>query len=54
MADNDLIILKQYIEALDEASQTLEQAYLKKDIETLEKTKKFILEIQSKITIMLK
>ncbi len=55
MITNDKIrILKQYINALDEATQTLEKMYLQKNIVGFEKTKQLIKELQSKISLMLK
>jgi len=50
----ELGILSQYIHALEEASNKLEEAYFEKNIESFNKIKKFILEIQSKIDLMLK
>ncbi|MEK6890512.1 MAG: hypothetical protein AABX03_00060 [Nanoarchaeota archaeon] len=45
----DLQILRQLILALDEAGEVLEKNYLKKDLEGLEKTKKYILDVKEKI-----
>ena len=53
MNEHDLQVLRQYIESLEEASNSLESAYINKNLEELEKTKKFIFEIQSKINSML-
>ena len=50
----EIRILSQYINALEEASNKLEEAYFQKNIENFNKIKKFILEIQSKIDLMLK
>ncbi len=50
----DLRILSQYIHALEDASKKLEDSYLEKNIEACIKIKKFILEVQGKIDLMLK
>lgn len=47
-------ILGQFISAMSEAYDKLEEAYMKKDIVNLEKSKKLILELESKISLMLK
>lgn len=49
MKSLDTRILNQYLSALEDACQTLEKKYIMKDMEGLERTKKFILELKSKI-----
>ena len=51
---NEVRILNQYVNALDQASQELERMYLQKNIQGLEKVRKFIYEIQDKISQLLK
>jgi len=47
-------ILIQYIDALEEAGEQLEQMYNQKNQEGFNKVKQFILEIKFKIDILLK
>jgi len=47
-------ILSQYINALKDASEKLEETYNQKNAEGLKKVKIFILEVQSKINLLLK
>ena len=53
MDENDVRTLNQYIHALDQASEELEKMYLQKNIQGMEKVKKFINEIQEKISNLL-
>ena len=53
MNDEEVRILKQYMAALEEASEQLEQSYINRDVERFEKVKKFMNEAQSKIKILL-
>jgi len=53
MNDEEVRILKQYISALEEASDQLEQAYVDRNMENFEKIKRFMKEAQSKIKILL-
>lgn len=53
MDQHELQVLRQYIETLEEAGNNLEKAYIDKNLEELEKLKKLILEIQSKINSLL-
>ena len=46
--------LARFIEALDDAADQLENAYLKKDSSTIEKIKRFMLETKVKIDFILK
>ena len=54
MKKENIGILSQYVEALNDACYVLEKKYLMKDIKGLEKTKKFILELKSKISELIK
>ena len=54
MKIENIKILAQYINALEEAGEKIEKAYNNKDIESLNKLKKFILEVKLKIDIMMK
>ena len=54
MDTNNIRILIQYIDALNHAVQRLEAVYVQGNVGELEKTKKFILEVKSKIDEMLK
>jgi len=53
MQKQNTLLLKQLILSLEEAEEELEQAYDKKDVEKLNKTKKFILQTQEKISEIL-
>lgn len=46
-------VLEQYVSALEEASEQLEQMYLQKNIEGMKKVKAFITEVQRKINFLL-
>ncbi len=52
--EEDINLLKQLTDALEEAEQKLEEFYQKKDAEGLNKTKKFMLEVNEKISEMCK
>jgi len=55
MINNENIrILEQYIESLEESLGHLEKAVRLKDLEKTKKLKQFILEIQSKIGVLLR
>jgi len=49
----DIRILNQYIEALEEANANLEAAFAKNDFAGVENIKKFILDVKSKIDMVL-
>lgn len=51
---DEIIFLNQLINSLEEAYQKLETAYKNKDYENFNKLKKFILEVQEKISESLK
>ena len=52
--DPELVqVLEQYIKALEEASDQLEQMYLDKNIEGMKKVKAFMKEAQTKISFLL-
>ena len=53
MDDERVRILIQYVNALSEASEQLEKAYIDKNMVNFFKIKKFILEVKSKIDILL-
>lgn len=46
---DNLNLLMQYVSSLEDASHRLDKAYYSKNLEEVEKIKKFILEIKSKI-----
>jgi|TARA_Y100000310_G_scaffold47085_2_gene43671 hypothetical protein len=50
---DNLHILMQYISSLEEASARLERAYLNKNQQQVEEIKKFILDIKSKVDLVL-
>ena len=50
----DIEFLNQLIKALEEAELKLEEAYEKKDYENFNKSKKFIMQIQRKISEVIK
>ena len=54
MEKGDLEFLSQLVDSIQEAGDKLEKAYDKKDYEKFDKTKKFILQIQRKISEVLK
>ena len=54
MKREDIEFLSQLIKALEEAGLKLEEAYEKKDYENFNKTKKFIMQIQRKISEVIK
>lgn len=47
---NEVRILAQYVNSLEQASNDLEKKYFEKDIQGVENIKKFIKEVQSKIS----
>ncbi len=47
-------LLMKHVNSLEDAAEKLEKAYFKKDTESVEKIKKFILEVKSKIDGLLK
>jgi len=53
ITEQNLYVLAQFINALNEACNKLEESYVKKDIENFEKSKKLILELKSKIDSLL-
>jgi len=52
--EEEIIFLKQLGDVLEEAGLKLEEAYNKKDHESFNKLKKFILEVQKKISYITK
>ena len=50
----EIRILKQYIEALEQANGELERMYMQKNISGINQVKKFILEVQEKISQVVK
>ena len=54
MRDDEIRILKQYVDALDEALLNLEKMYMEKNIEEVKKIKNFMYDIQNKIDELLK
>ena len=50
MKKEDVAFLNQLIKALEEAESNLEEVYNKKDYESFNKSKKLILQIQKKIS----
>ncbi len=54
MKREDIEFLNQLIKALEEAELRLEETYEKKDYENFNKTKKFIMQIQRKISEVIK
>jgi exonuclease VII small subunit len=50
MIEKDMPFLNQLIQSLEETQLKLEEAYNRKDIETFNKTKKFMMQIQEKIS----
>lgn len=46
-------VLEQYVKALEEASEQLEQMYLQKNLEGMRKVKAFMKEAQTKISLLL-
>ena len=54
MNQEEIHVLAQYINALEDAAANLEAALLRKDIQAIGKAKKFILEVKTKIDILLK
>ena len=47
------IVLRQYLDALEIALEKLEEAYIKKDLGKVDSIKKYILDVKSKISLML-
>lgn len=54
MKKRDVPFLNQLVNSLEEAGSKLEEAYVKKDYENFNKLKKFILQIQKKISGIVK
>jgi len=50
MRKEEIVFLKQIVEASEEAILNLEESYNKKDYENFDRTKKMMLEIQKKIS----
>lgn len=50
----NIVFLDQLVKSLEEAELSLEEAYDKKDYENFNKSKKFIFQIQKKISEILK
>ena len=53
MDDQNARVLSQYINALSEAQEQLEKAYIERNMANFLKVKKFILDIKSKIDQLL-
>jgi len=53
MNQEEVRILVQYIDAMGEAVQKLEQSYIGKDIENMKKIKIFIKQVQEKISTLI-
>ena len=53
MNDEQVRVLTQYIDALEEAAEQLEQMYLQKNFEGMKKVKEFMKEAQEKINTLL-
>jgi len=53
ITEKNLYVLSQFINALNEACNKLEESYVRKDIENFEKSKRLIFELKSKIDSML-
>ena len=51
---NEVRILSQYVNALEQASNELEKMYLEKNAGGIQKVKRFINEVQGKISEVLK
>ena len=54
MKQENIHILVQYINAMEEAEKQLEKMYYQKNFEGFNKVKQFMLEVKSKIDILLK
>jgi len=54
LSRDNIVLLSQLVKSLEEAGLKLEEDYEKKDQESLSKTKKFILKIQTKIAEIVK
>lgn len=52
--EDDIPFLSQLVKSLEETKLKLEKAYEKKDYESFNKSKKFMLEIQRKISEVIK
>jgi hypothetical protein len=52
--EEDASLLRHLISSLDEAEKKLEESYEKKDADNFNKTKKFILQINQKISDVIK
>jgi len=50
----DIRVLGHYLRSMEEAVGTLETAYAQRDVQSVEKVKKFILELKFKIDVLLK
>jgi len=51
--EGDITLLKQLLDALDDAVEKLQEFYRNNDVDSLNKTKKFILNLKSKISEVL-
>jgi len=54
LSRDNIVLLSQLVKSLEKAGLKLEEDYEKKDQESLSKTKKFILKIQTKIAEIVK
>ena len=54
MKKEDIIILSQLVKTLEEIEPKLEESYNKKDFEEFNKLKKLMLNLQKKVSIILK
>ena len=54
MDNQNVRVLAQYLNALSEAGEQLEKAYINRNMANFLKVKKFMLDIKSKIDVLLK
>ncbi|MBS3085827.1 hypothetical protein J4225_04040 [Candidatus Pacearchaeota archaeon] len=54
MKEDDIVFLKQLVESLNEAESKLREAYYKKDSEEFNKIKKFMLQINRRMSDAIK
>jgi len=52
--EEDISFLNQLVDTLEEARLKLEEAYKKRDYENFDKSKKFIIQLQKKISEVIK
>ena len=54
MKSGDIYLLKQLVNSLESAMPKLEQAYEQKDIDSFNKAKRFMIQVQKKISEVIK